>query len=518
MQEFYKIKNKNIFRIFLFLLLTYLVSILMLFVFNPNLQIHEKIFIFAIYFGLFAVFLKNKNIGFYALAVVIPFNLFVGMIFPFVSKFNLFPLDLIITILLIVWTIEILTKDTYRFKRTKIDLLLTLLLFISIVSLIPYVIDIINELGKGSVQLTLYLIFKKASSSNILFSANMLFRSIGFILFYFYIINNVDLAKIKRFFLILLSSFSVIAVMSIVAFAISFSQPVKIGLDEGEPHSKILVDSEYFNQRSSFPFPHPNTLAGFSLLSIPLVFVLFAFSRKWKMSLLWLLILVIFLVGFSFTQTRGAVLGLDISIFIVFLLFLWKLGQKNVIRKTAFVLVMLVILSILVLNLRGFVDLYGSEEYSLEDKYRETFRLTERHEGRGNTIWPISLNMIKNNFLLGVGLGTYTKQYGNYLPSTREITHTNEIHAHNFYLHSFAELGVIGFMSYVIIFYIILKTSLLYIAKRKELRDWDYYIVFSIFIGITALLIHSFFDNLLFWREIAALFWIQVGFLFVIKK
>jgi len=178
----------------------------------------------------------------------------------------------------------------------------------------------------------------------------------------------------------------------------------------------------------------------------------------------------------------------------------------------------LFVFSILVLNLRGYIDFYSSKQFTLEDKYEETFGIAERHEGRGNIIWPTTLNMIKNNFISGIGLGTYKGQYENYIPSSREFVNTSEIHAHNFYLHAFAELGVIGFIIYLLIFYIILKTALLVLINKSIIINWNYYIMFSIFIGISALLIHSLLDNLIFSREIAALFWMQVAFIFVIRK
>jgi len=526
MKEFYTIKKgyNNVFRVFLLLLLMCMASVLMVFIFNPELYLYEKLFIFAIYFALFVVFLKNNDIGFYSLAIIVPFNLLIGIIFPIAAKFNLFPVDLVIGMLLAVWIIGILNNEVHKFKKTKLDLFLIVLIIVSVISIFPYLFDIINEISKSPIQLTSYLIFKQTYSTKLLFSLNMLFRVVLYVLFYFYIVNNIDTARIKRFFTVLISSFFIISMVSIASYAASASNPVKFRLDGGHPNSRILVDSEFYNRRSSFPFPHPNTLAGYSLLNMSIPITLFIFSRKLRTKLLWGLILLMFVCGFAFTQSRAASLGISVSAFIAFALLMLKFRQGLFKVSAGVVLIMLLIFSFLVLDLRGLTDVYKSAEYDLDEKYKATLEITTRPEGRVNLIWPTTINIIKDNFLIGIGQGMYSKEYENYL-SKRNVRYTNEIHAHNFYLHAFAELGVIGFVIYALIFYIALKTALLYIinksgainkSNKSRAINWDYCIVFSIFIGIAALLIHSFFDNLLFWREIAVLFWMQTGFLFVI--
>lgn len=521
MQEFYRIKERKfgLLKIFLAAALIFLASIILLFLFNPDLSISDKLIIFTIYFSLFLIFLKNRNIGLYMLGVIIPFNLLIGMIFPIALKFNLFPVDLVVAMLLIAWMLELLSKNGANLRKTRLDTALIFIALISWVSILPYFPEMIGQISKSPLSLSLFLIFKSTYSTKILFSLNALFRVGLYVLLYFYIVNNAGAKEAKRFFFVLMASFLAVSLASIAMFIISSSRPTHIILDGGELHSRIDLDSQFYAKRSSFPLPHPNALAGFSLLVIPLSAVMFIFARKLTHSVLSGLLLIVNISGFLFTQSRGAFLAIDISLLIVFLALLIKPGQNKFLMKKALaVLILFAAFSVLALHLRGLTGQNLLEGNAAGNEYFKAFATDDEEDGRANRIWPTTLEMIKHNPIMGVGLGAYSRQYGQYI-SQKDTLKVNQMHAHNFYLHILAEIGIIGFILYILVFYAVLKSFFSYLAKNDEMPDETsgrYYIALSIGIGFTALLIHSFFDNLLFWREISALFWVQAGFLFVI--
>ncbi len=81
-------------------------------------------------------------------------------------------------------------------------------------------------------------------------------------------------------------------------------------------------------------------------------------------------------------------------------------------------------------------------------------------------IWENSLAMIKDNPIVGVGLGNlkvHYPRYNNKVASDNQFSLTRQLHnAHNDYLQIWAELGIIGFM-------IFLLTGLLFLSKLKTI-------------------------------------------------
>ncbi|MGQ0602691.1 MAG: O-antigen ligase family protein, partial [Anaerolineales bacterium] len=78
--------------------------------------------------------------------------------------------------------------------------------------------------------------------------------------------------------------------------------------------------------------------------------------------------------------------------------------------------------------------------------------------------WQAALNMIEANPWWGVGLGNYTGAYEQY----RLINWPNALgHAHNIYLHTWAETGLIGLAAYVGLWVFVVILTL-YTLRRTE--------------------------------------------------
>lgn len=94
--------------------------------------------------------------------------------------------------------------------------------------------------------------------------------------------------------------------------------------------------------------------------------------------------------------------------------------------------------------------------------------------------WGDSLEIIKDNWLLGAGGNTWRNSYGqvqDYLYYAKE--------AHSYPLEIFMSFGIIGILSYIFIVAITTQNSI------KQLKDKE---ILSIFVGIAIILVHSIMD------------------------
>lgn len=79
--------------------------------------------------------------------------------------------------------------------------------------------------------------------------------------------------------------------------------------------------------------------------------------------------------------------------------------------------------------------------------------------GAGRTnIWMVAVEMIKDNFINGVGLNNFTKRYNEYAAmSSSGFSEGTYRAVHNGYLEIFCELGIVGLIAYFNIFFCAIK-------------------------------------------------------------
>jgi O-antigen ligase len=105
--------------------------------------------------------------------------------------------------------------------------------------------------------------------------------------------------------------------------------------------------------------------------------------------------------------------------------------------------------------------------------------------------WQAALAMWRDNFWLGVGFGCYELAYADYALINWPIALG---HAHNYYLNLLAETGVLGLLTYLGLFGVVLVR--LWRTTRVE-RGWRRGLALGLLGAITHLLVHSLVDNLL---------------------
>lgn len=182
-------------------------------------------------------------------------------------------------------------------------------------------------------------------------------------------------------------------------------------------------------------------IAGFSLaMLLPFIIQKYLESKK---RIKFILLLIISLSSFSIllTGSRGASLSLTlIIIFYIFKTLFQKSSIKQKINTSTIILIPFLI-SVISTEI-----LFDSMSYS----YRMN-QIVERGSNSRLKYYADTLESIRENPLLGIGIGNW--KFNSIDKGKRHIEgYIVPYHAHNDFLQILAEIGILGFLSYVFIF------------------------------------------------------------------
>ena len=230
-----------------------------------------------------------------------------------------------------------------------------------------------------------------------------------------------------------------------------------------------------------------NALTNFYIISFPLVIVSFFIKGKYLDKKLSLLLIIYFLAGLLVTISRTAVLGVMIST--AFLLFMLR---KKYFYYLLTALIILFAFLFLYQPLNEFVTL-----------------LLRVEEGMSNRdyLWTLSLNIISDHPVFGIGAGSYKYEMFNYFPvmldswpgqviiNIREMTSGANI-SHNFFLRSYTDLGILGLLSALLIPVIYIRIGIKTIQYYRKGNKKTYYILLALFISGATMFLRSAVDDI----------------------
>lgn len=136
-------------------------------------------------------------------------------------------------------------------------------------------------------------------------------------------------------------------------------------------------------------------------------------------------------------------------------------------------------------------------------RFNSIFNINELNIKERINLWSNTIQMVKENPLIGTGLGTFTQSYRDHYPGTvPEQGAGSRIirHAHNLYLQIVAEAGALGFIMFLWLLIIGLWRGISNFLKEKSsyLRAVRY----GSLLGITSFLVYSLTDCTVSWRFI----------------
>jgi O-antigen ligase len=250
----------------------------------------------------------------------------------------------------------------------------------------------------------------------------------------------------------------------------------------GEPMGSGWVDpSSNISVRVFSSFENPNLYAEYLIMIIPLTFARFL-SVNQKKKVFYAVICVAQLSVLLLTFSRGGWLGLvfAISIFVLLL-------KRDLIIK---------------LIPLGFISLLFLPN-SIMMRIKSIGSLSDSSNFYRFQIWENSINIIKDFFVTGVGLGFESFRS----ISSLYIKDFSPYHAHNTYLELTIEIGILG-----LLLFIWLLVKLLKDIRYQEMSQ-DKIFTVALFSGIAGLFIHGVAEHILYNPKIIFQFWLMIGLL-----
>jgi O-antigen ligase len=129
-------------------------------------------------------------------------------------------------------------------------------------------------------------------------------------------------------------------------------------------------------------------------------------------------------------------------------------------------------------------------------------------------LWETTWNMVRDHPLLGVGVGNYQRVQSEYFRESfpYEVTRS---HSHNNLLQVTVERGIFGLLIFLWLWYLIVKKGLHTLFKSRQPGGRHFALVLGCLAGVLGFFVDGMFQNNFGDTEVAILFWIMVGLIFL---
>lgn len=325
----------------------------------------------------------------------------------------------------------------------------------------------------------LSLIFSSGSISKISF-----FELIKWIEYFILFVCVYSLANInniyKSIYLLLIASIYFISTAIYQAFTFNFY--------EKRIYGTFLSAADIAEESVSNPNVAGAFLAG--------CFLFFYSFKHYNFKLIYYKYILTFFQYLSFllvlyTLSRSAFIGMILGLFVL----LYLLNKS--IRKT--IIYIFLTLSILFFVIISYVSNY--DEFVIIERAISTFdgstnsgaSVLARFENSSTT-----LDIILDNFVFGIGFGDLENQF-NVVPD-------------NYYIHNFAETGILGFMSSTLLLIVIFRDLLK--MKKNRIDNYFFYFVCSFIAIYVSFLFENYAANLFRSPRLLGLFWFILAMIY----
>jgi hypothetical protein len=291
------------------------------------------------------------------------------------------------------------------------------------------------------------------------------------IVYVFYSLIKDDL-DIKNYFLSIILVACILVTISLISFYLEGYSLLNIISKDRTRVSALISNFEAFSN--------------FFVISVPILISFILFNRKnaTKNNMTWFLLFYIGL-GLILTMSRSSILGIVISVLII--LFISK-------RKRFYQFILAVsLVSVIVLLYPPFNELISL-----------LFRFEEGMSAR-DYLWSMSLNMIKDYPIFGIGPGAYNYELFNYYPFMLDDFYgklfiyfadvADGVNlAHNIFLVFFVDMGILGFITSLVLPLIYFRIGIKTIKKFREQNN--YYIIIGLFAAGTSVIFRNIFNSI----------------------
>jgi O-antigen ligase len=186
-------------------------------------------------------------------------------------------------------------------------------------------------------------------------------------------------------------------------------------------------------------------------------------------------------------MSRSAIIGILVSTAIIF----YSLRRKKF-YQLLFSIAFIVVLFLL---------------YAPLNELLNTFLRIEAGTSARDYVWKMSVDMIKDNTVFGIGPGAYQYEMLNYFPYMlgdwwgKLFIYYNEVTgganlSHNFFLTFFTDMGILGIITAVALPLIYFRIGIKTLKKYKNEDPNNYYLIIALFAAGSSIILRNIFNGI----------------------
>ena len=225
----------------------------------------------------------------------------------------------------------------------------------------------------------------------------------------------------------------------------------------------------------------------FFVVSMPLIISSILLKKKFADNIFNYFLIFYFGLGLVITMSRSAIIGIILSSAIIFYL----------LRKKRFYQLMFSIAFI--------VSIFVF--YPPLNEFLTTFLRIESGMSARDYVWKMSLDMIKDHTVFGIGPGAYQYEMLNYFPYMlsdwwgKLFIYFNEVTgganlSHNFFLTFFTDMGILGIVTAVALPLIFWRIGIKTLNKYKNKDLNNYYLIIALFAAGSSIIVRNLFNSI----------------------
>lgn len=244
---------------------------------------------------------------------------------------------------------------------------------------------------------------------------------------------------------------------------------------------------------------NPNLLGGYFVAGIPALFGMsayFAILKKYKFFIISSVLTLFSVAALFLTGCRGSYIGCMVifaGLFAVSAKYLWNNYKKLYLSFIAGCFALFTAAILFVTSLRARV----LSIFAMRQDSSNSFRFN---------VYQSSLQMFKDNWLLGIGVGNknFREIYGLYMR-----TGFDALSAYNIFLETAVESGIFALIAFLGFLITLIKNSVKFILKTDDIQKVIF--VSTALISICAVMVHGLVDTVFFRPQIQFVFWIMTA-------
>ena len=427
---------------------------------------------------------KSKKINFILLSA-----LFLSLIYYFLgTKLFLAAFVGVSGLLLVIYDIKIglfATAFLYPFVPDALGLIMLLSMGFFVL-LRTFLYKESFTVGERTVPIAIFafiIVFSTITSIDTSGSVRDLALNAAGISFLFAMTNSIKTkGELNAFVSTLLLSALVVALLGVVQYFTGVQMRPEWLDTENNTDIAVRVYSVFFN---------PNILAEYLVLITPIAVGMTWYTKSMRKKFLFAASTGILLLCIVMTLSRGGWVGIALA----------ALAFVLLVDKRLLLLGVPIILGGLAFLPQKVLDRITSIGSTVDSS--NLYRIK---------IWNITMDVIRDNLIAGVGFG-----YMPFKDTFERYIRTMPIyHAHNTYLEVAAEIGLIGFIFFMLLLLSTLKYAYVNLVKSED--KYFKYLGAGLFASIIGIMGHGLVEHFLYIPRIIFTFWIVLGIIFTAIK